>query len=84
MKIGDSIKHKDDNTGQGPEGSWIIKSFDFDSRFNDIVYFSDDTWCEIGWIKSEIENGNAFLINQMCQHRIPKHDFIQTPEYLPF
>lgn len=78
MKVGDHIKHVDDNTGQGPDGSWIIDRYEEDTSFGTVIYFSDESWCELGWIQRELEIGNAVYIprgNGIITHRVNPHKF---------
>ena len=78
MNIGDCIKHKDDNTGQGPNGSWVIEGFEEDSTFGTLVNFRNDTYCELEWVQYEIEIGNAVYIpigNGIIHHSVEPHKF---------
>ena len=64
MEVGDYIKHNDSNTGEGPDGSWVIREFSTDDHGFPIVVFSDHGYCLIGWIEREFERHNAMYIHK--------------------
>lgn len=70
MKVGDHIKHIDDNTGQGPNGAWTIEEIGIHT-----ILFSDGCYAEQEWILEELENGNARLISngELVQRYIEPH-----------
>jgi hypothetical protein len=71
MNIGDYIKHKDSNTGTGPEGSWEVSNFDDEY----VLFDRDSSWCKIKWVVDEMINGNAILISKEngIIHHVGKH-----------
>lgn len=74
MKVGDYIKHVNDNTGEGPEGSWII-----DAIGESVVYFSDDTWVNKESLEGWFDEGRAVIWEHDPNGHlrvIDKHNFI--------
>lgn len=77
MEVGDYIKHKYHNQ-YSPFGPWLIDRFEVDNSLGDVIFFGDETWCELGWIQSEIEIGNAVHIprgNGIITHKVKPHKF---------
>jgi len=70
MRVGNHIKHKYDNTGEGPNGAWTIE----DINVTGLIWFKSGTYAPYGWIMDEIENGNAIVIKRdLIEKYIKRH-----------
>lgn len=83
MKVGDYIKHIDDTTGTGPDGSWTIVEIDTDG----LIYFDDGCHSPYDWIMGEIRYGRAHVIYGglvKIERGYYRHYFGNVPSWLPF